>query len=128
MKVCLLAFVVAAFPATPFAQNLTGNEVLNACVDKNDSTLEAFCTGYIKGVIEGLKWGSALPALLDKQTAEEAELASSRLVGFCIPEEATLQQDIDIVIQYLQKNPQDRQGSARFLVQLALDEAFPCKP
>ena len=42
------------------AQNITGNDLLAAC-ESEELAQAGFCVGYIVGVIEGTRWGIAVP-------------------------------------------------------------------
>ena len=50
------------------------------------------------------------------------------LLDVCVPAEATLVQAVDIVKQYLDRNPMKHHMAAAGLVAEALQLAFPCKP
>lgn len=88
--------------------------------------MDGFCTGYVVGVVEGMKWGVAVPALMAGQEGEDINGMISILLQFCSPDAATWSQSIDRVVAYLSENPNERHLPARGLVQNALIEAFPC--
>lgn len=122
---CLVAFATAT-PASAEDPSLTGNQLLEICGASDDLAQQGFCIGYTVGVVEGMKWGVGGPMLRAGKTTEEANKMTEALLSFCVPEGATWGQYRDVVIGYLERNPQDRHGSARLLAQLALVEAFPC--
>jgi Rap1a immunity proteins len=65
------------------------------------------CYGYIIGVAD----------VFDSQNAS----------GVCMPKEAVARQVIDVVKKYLTEHPETRDYTAASEVQVALQEAFPCK-
>ena len=48
--------------------------------------------------------------------------------ALCVPGESTKGQLADVVIKYLEQNPERRHLEAGSLVPEALNRAFPCKP
>ena len=67
--------------------------------------------GYIQGVVDAA--GSGRPTSMDR--------------CFSIPGDVEAQQIEDIVRHYLDQHPATRQYSAAWLVEDALQEAFPCQ-
>jgi hypothetical protein len=135
MKKCLAASLHALWLASAAtAEPITGNMLLEACATENDATQQGFCIGYLIGVVEGLRYGASVPLFaitpLDSanpnQFKEIASMADGFL-GFCAPPEAQYSQHHEIVINYLSAHPETRHESARTQIQLALQEAFPCK-
>ena len=130
MKKSLLAYLTIGFlcPSIGQAEPVPGNDLLTACVEKSDLAKSGFCIGYLIGVVEGLRYGAAVPmfaAQMEGSTKEIGELADSFL-GFCPPPEVQYSQHFDIVVNYLTVHPETRHESARTLVISALAEAFPC--
>lgn len=123
----LLSFSLAvAIPALSGAQNTTGNQLHQAC-GASDAQLQAFCTGYVVGVIEGMKSGAAiLLAQAGTTKAEEVNALTDAIFEFCLPDTATYGQYVDVVKKYLQDSPANRHESARFLIFAALRGDFPC--
>ena len=62
---------------------------------------------------------------MDMEADDFNEFANS-IFGHCVPSEASNQQLRDIAVKYLAAHPENRHESARFLIWLALVEAFPC--
>ena len=121
------ALAFAALPSVAqVGANLTGNEIYEACNSADDLAKQGFCVGYIDGVVEGMRWGAAVPLIRAGTAKGEVDSLASMFLGFCIPEGATLGQYRDVMVGYLRRNPQDRHNSARLLMQLALSEAFRC--
>ncbi|MEZ5913442.1 MAG: Rap1a/Tai family immunity protein [Paracoccaceae bacterium] len=129
----LIVFVAAlamTLPRIAFAQNLDGNSLLEACESPAEQGLALFCSGYIMGVVEGLKWGSAstLVAIGTESSAAELNELSNNLLGYCTPPEAQFRQLQDIAINYLLAHPEQRHESARSMLLLAFRQAYPCPP
>ena len=85
-------------------QFVSGIQLLTNCEDGNDYT-EGHCTGYISGVFDN-------SIIINKQ---------------CLPQNATSGQMIKVVVEYLKEHPERLTTSASVLVQVAINEAFPCK-
>jgi hypothetical protein len=49
-----------------------------------------------------------------------------RIVGYCIPEHATLEQVTDVFCKYLKDFPEKRDGLPAILFSEALTKAWPC--
>jgi len=79
-------------------------------------------------MIEGLSWGATLVAfrLELAESVEEANTFNSIVLGYCIPSQSDNRQIADVVVASLHSNPSTRHESARILIVLALQEAFPC--
>jgi len=130
MRLVLAGVAIVSLTGSGYAQNLTGNELLEICSDERQAA-QGFCVGYVNGLIEGLKLGASVPMLRVNQEGgtiptAEIEALSSQLLGFCLPPEAQLGQFRELIVAYLKNTPKDRHGSARLLGQIALAEAYPC--
>lgn len=130
MKARVLALVCAFLSAgvTARAENVTGNEVYAACTIDNDLALDGFCAGYVIGLVEGLRYGAAVPLIVIRagENLENVALMADSFLGFCAPSEAQYSQHRDIIVKYLAAHPETRHESARTLAISALAEAFPC--
>lgn len=121
------AAILVALAASPLsAEPLTGNELLTICEQRDQLAQQGFCTGYILGALEGIKWGVSMPLIQIGQETNEADSNGNVLLGYCMPGEATLGQQRDVVVQFLLQNPSTRHGSARTIIQNAFKAAFPC--
>lgn len=126
MRILTLALYFA-FAGQAGAENLTGNELLAICEQsENDLAQSGFCMGYVLGAVEGIKWGVSVPLMMGGKSTESVEETGNVLLGFCLSPDATLGQFRDIVMKFLRDNPASRHDSARFLVQMAMRDAFPC--
>ena len=104
---------------------LTGDQFLEIC-QSPDMTQQGFCTGYLIGAVEGMRWGAGQPSLRAGRPVAEVQRDSDALLGFCLPSDATWGQHLDIALGYVEGHPEIRHASARLLAQLAFTEAFPC--
>ena len=84
-----------------------GNTLLTDCKSKVGTYNNGFCTGYIAGATDAV-----------------LHFAADRI---CKPDKGlNLGQIEDIVVKYLDDNPEKRQHTAGTLVYIALLETFPC--
>jgi hypothetical protein len=120
--------LLALLPGLGLAQSIDGNAVHAACQSQEQDVRIGFCIGYIGGVWDGIKLGSStvLIAAMEDQTIEEIDNASNTLLSVCMPPNVEQGQIIDVFSQYLDRNPAIRHESARSLLLLSLQEAFPC--
>jgi hypothetical protein len=111
----VLSLLVCSLPA--FAQ-----EFLASCSDKvqdkeNKTPLEymtsSYCIGYVSGFIEA----AAIDATVNVHTPL-----------FCLPEGSTNFQFMRVINRYINNHPERGHYELSVLVNLALTEAFPCKP
>lgn len=104
-----LAVVMVGHSSAQDAQNsyyfLDGNELSEKC--KNDKASAAF---YIMSVHDATEWLT--------------KLGVHRL--YCPPANGKTQQVLDIVCQYLDKNPSTRHYSGGWQIQTSLIAAWPC--
>lgn len=56
----------------------------------------------------------------------EVDFALGRVVGYCKPERATLEQVTDVFCAYLKDNPAERDGLPAIMFPKALTKAWPC--
>ena len=92
---------------------LSGEQLLNYC-GGDDPAARDGCTGFAMGVADA---------------AAEASAAGSLIGPFrvCRPEEVTGSETRDVIVQFLQTHPEERQShSAAGLAIQALAKAWPC--
>lgn len=119
MKRMILAAVVAALWSGQAAAQadirhfVDGNKLLSDCTSTVQHS-QSYCLGYIVGIADALA---------------EASSNGGSFRGFrsCSPGNRTQGQLLDVVVQWLQRNPQLRHYMASGLVAKALSDAFPCK-
>lgn len=85
---------------------VSGNQLLEHCSNDGNAQLHVGCAFYVMGVADTLP-------VAEPRTA-------------CPPREITGTEATDVVIRFLQGNPQYRHMSAASLVVGALQSAFPC--
>lgn len=127
LKIFLIVFFAYVGPSQ--GTTITGNQLLEACTDET-AILNGFCAGYIDGVRDGLVGGTANTLLAVGSKFEDAAGLNdtvNTLLNYCIPEASTAQQQTDVVVGYLKRNPATRHNGARFLIMQAFREAFPCE-
>jgi hypothetical protein len=102
---------VAQQPTTDFSK---GNGLLKVC--SSDRTVDSdICLGYIVGAADGLD-------LMNDQVKKKCNRSRS----FCYPSGVAFGQIRDVVINYLKANPDKRQDDSALLVELAMNQAWPC--
>jgi hypothetical protein len=93
-----------------------GNELLEDCTavsrgNPSGNFGPEWCYGFIMG---------------SHETRQLSVIAPSLVTG-CVPEEVTVGQEISIVVKYLREHPEKLHYPGSVLVNIALNEAFPCK-
>ena len=89
----------------------TGNRLYEDCRSGNYFN-RGYCGGYVTGIVDTLE------ALQSRGILPPTAL--------CVPEEVTKGQLADVVLKYLEQNPERRHLEAGSLVPEALNRAFPC--
>ena len=97
----------------------TGNNLYAVCRSDNTS-MSLLCMGYIDGVISGFYASSGYATFV----YDGVEVDTLR--GFCLPDGAEMEQQRDVVVNYLRRNPENRQSPAELLIHTAFMEAWPC--
>lgn len=127
MRGILLAGLCAIAPMESYAQNITGNDLLEACDAGPNSLPSAFCLGYVVGLTEGMMWGAGSLLLTGGKSAAEADTTARTLLDYCPPPEANVRQFVDIIVAHLKAHPDERHNSARVQAHTALSAAFSCQ-
>lgn len=124
----LAAAFIAASYCDAATKNLDGNKLLEAREAPKAEGRYFFCTGYILGIVEGIKWGASVTVIASGTELDTADLngLTDFMLGYCNPPEAELRQHLDIVVNFLVAHPERRHESARGLALDAFREAFPC--
>ena len=99
-----LFLVLSAPQAHPFD---TGNDLLLTCKENTDAVMVSLCSAYIVGVVNGYERAAPRPV-------------------FCRPA-TTVSQQMDVVIQFLERRPDIRHLSGAALIIAAMSGAFPCR-
>ncbi|MCW5770926.1 MAG: hypothetical protein KIT16_04760 [Rhodospirillaceae bacterium] len=112
LRILIVACAIVA--AATAAEARTGRflstpEFIRLCTASTNAVERQDCLGYISGVADALD-GNALDG-----------------IRACLPEAVTRKQLRDIVVEWLQANPQLRRFRAASLVATALAKKFPCR-
>jgi ABC-type sugar transport system substrate-binding protein len=122
----LCAFVASAAGATeiPLRTFYSGNDVYGFC--QHD---RAVAFAYVAGLYdEAAHAAFAIDSMrgLGKSGDAGVDFALRRVVGYCKPEHATLEQVTDVFCKYLREFPEKRDGFPPILFSEALTKAWPC--
>jgi hypothetical protein len=107
--IAVVMLIVSGQAAVAQQNSYSGATLLNPCkllVDTN-STENIFMQGVCDGIV-----GSAYFFLAD--------------IGFCPPQGASRAQSLRVVIQYVERNPQNQHLHLATLAERAFKEAWPC--
>ncbi|WP_341232344.1 Rap1a/Tai family immunity protein [uncultured Methylophaga sp.] len=123
MKGILLTLTVFAtsLSITPSYATGTGNELLSECtsairyLDEGQGK-DHFGIGHCLGLIQGIRDTLDLFSYAHPESGLKA----------CIPTQVTTMQNIRVVVDYLQKNPDKLHQDTIVLTLIALREGFPC--
>lgn len=129
----LLALTLPAFagnvPDRPLFSDkvfFNGNDVYQWC-QHDKASVQTYVGGMydmsVHGafVIDGLRHFGTMP-----NNDVEVDYALNRVVGFCKPEHATLEQMTDVFCAYLRNTPAERNGLPSIMFNDALKKAWPC--
>jgi hypothetical protein len=115
MKRLLFLALLGLGMAGPAAAGfVTGDKLFEFCQARSGSAQNVYCLGYIVGVADMVD-----DPLLSKVLPSQAK--------FCVPDKLQSNQLKDVVVSYLQNNPQERVFQAQALIVVALSKAYPCK-
>ena len=114
---------------------VVGNSLHDACTDDPtdpSGVKDAFCVGYVIGVVEAARWGVFISLLVTSEGSDQIDTEAVNsfadfVLNICFPSNANNGQIVDVVRQYLIDNPAVRHEPARGLITTALSEAFPCQ-
>jgi hypothetical protein len=125
--VCCLLGALQAVPAS--AKYFDGNKLLEFCQEPEESKISGICWGYIIGVINGIQHVVAYQEYYNDIEIDGFRISKDLLEvskPFCIPDEVTRGQQINVAVEFLKTHPSERDKDVRFLISDALKEAFPC--
>jgi hypothetical protein len=109
MRALLLSIVIIAAASTSYAASpvfafVHGNDLYPGCQKTPDNG----CFAYLSGVADAL------------------EMVAPRLTNICRPKGVTIDQMMDVLIDWLEDHPAERHRPAAKLAGLAFAEAWPC--
>jgi hypothetical protein len=105
-----------------------GNMLLQMCSNPSDVT-QAFCSGYVVGLLEGHKFGAFLMyghAVGESLETDRGNEIVETSLGFCIPSNVEYGQIVDAFVRFLDQAVEARHETARSLFVSAMGEAYPC--
>lgn len=107
---------------------VTGSTLLQLCDGGLSDKGSTGCLFYIVGYLDGVEFGGMISTIQIEgyQDYDTAHHTHQRLVGFCVPENATNGQIQLVVTKYLRDHPERLHQSAKFLIPDAMTDAFPC--
>lgn len=110
---CTFVLLTATTPAKAdvFENTQTGNGLLGLCRSSDNSREMLACYSYLKGTLDG--W------LTSENTFRNEP-------SFCIPKGVTLIQLRDILVRWLDDNPERRHAEGSALIVNAIVRSFPC--
>ena len=117
-KIILVALVLTglashqANAATGMQGYFDGNRLYSDCKNESDTMAQGFCVGYVSGLVD-----------LD---LVYASMIDGYRPQYCLRSSVNPMHLKDIVTQYLEANPEQRQHPAAGNVIMALKNAFPC--
>jgi len=109
---------------------MTGDDVHSWC-ESNRSMALAYASGiadHSARVSYTLDISVRMPPDSRLKTFSDVtlDLAKDLLVGYCIPDQATMEQITDVFCSFLKDTPKDRNLPATSLFQSAMRKAWPC--
>jgi hypothetical protein len=116
--VVLVGVVLSLLPLSGSAEEpaLSGTVLLKHCESAlQDSTPRSFEAGVCVGMLQTLRY---IQPLLDPKYGK---------ASYCLPQGLPNEQEVRVVVTYLQSHPERLQEEGRTLALDALHEAFPCK-
>jgi hypothetical protein len=123
---CILVVPAAGAVELPATAFYSGNDVYDFC--QHDRTA-AFA--YVAGLYDGAAHAAfAIDGMRDlgksPRNGTAVDFALKRVVGYCKPKHATLEQVTDVFCKYLREFPEKRDGLPAILFSEALTKAWPC--
>ncbi|MEP3279365.1 MAG: Rap1a/Tai family immunity protein [Stappiaceae bacterium] len=126
--------LISLFIASPSdgASGMTGEQLYKYCSASEDDVVPAtFCRGYLIGLVDGAGYGTSntfhlLDLLGERRAPTNWPEAVSSFLNYCPPEDTDFEQIVVTVVNFLEKNHQDRHLSADYTVWEALRDKYPC--
>lgn len=126
MKHPILSAVLALGASAASAQMTDGNNLWEVCSGPA-RTDQAFCTGYVAGMME-IGIFTAVTATADDGGDMATTLENIQdFLGYCTPPNVYLPQIVEVFKSYLENSPARSHLPGNVLYTEAMQEAFPCK-
>jgi hypothetical protein len=117
--VSICVFVAMFASQRTIAAELTGAELLEACLSAPQSVTRERCESYIAGVFDGIDTFLTSLRLLHPGSDAYPSL-------YCVPPSTTNKDLVDATVEYLTKHPSTRHFGASSEILLAVEQAYPC--
>jgi hypothetical protein len=123
------ALFLTVLCSTTLRAQMDGNKLLSECTvtirqmdtgvspDSANQIDDVHCLGFIEGVLEGLVVG---------ESAGDENHTATKKRYVCIPDGASLGQNVRVVVKWMKEHPKDLHRRAALLIYVALLEAYPC--
>ncbi len=119
--VLVAALCVAGSGSTSVAQEQrilsTGNGYFSQCENDPSGFIGGLCLGYVMGLTN-----IVTPSL----TGKPIDIIEGRGLAYCVPSNVTNGQYMDVVLDFLRRNPRHRHQYTVAIFVAAMNEAFPC--
>lgn len=118
LLIVLVGAVLGLLPVSGAAEEpaLSGDVLLKHCESAlKEQTPQSFGAGFCVGMLRTLTY---IQPLLDSQYGK---------AGYCLPQGLNDEQEVRIVVTYLQSHPERLKEEGQTLALDALHQAFPCK-
>ncbi|WP_062180656.1 Rap1a/Tai family immunity protein [Sphingopyxis sp. C-1] len=96
----------------------TGNAFFVTCEKKSGDFFGGVCVGYVMGLST---------MITPNLNATAADFMAQRKLAYCTPDGVTNGQYLDVVLDFLRRNPKHRHQYMPSIFVVAMSEAFPCK-
>ena len=108
--------------------DLSAERMLSACRDVAAARITDGGIVMPKDFDSGLCWGAfgVLQTVISIVHVNEEDKTYSRVLGVCVPSDATRSQLIAIFVEFAKRNPQRYHEDFYFVTKDALKAAFPC--
>lgn len=117
--VSICVFIAMLTSRRTAAAEITGADLLAACLSAPRSVTRERCESYIAGVLDGVDTFLTSLRLLHPGSNAYPSL-------YCVPPVATKKDLVDATVDYLTKHAVKRHFGASSEVLLAMEQAFPC--
>lgn len=139
---CVLMLAGQSEPTPRELAVFTGNELLSSCekyekydhaarrLTADETAAAGMCAAYVSGFVDASTTYnsllSQLDAALQKSEADGARVRHRISPMACIPEGATYEQTVRVVLKYLRDHPEKLHERRSTLMLEAIASAFPC--
>ena len=132
----ILILLMCALSTNARGDIFSGNKMHEACSTKSRVPIVTYVSGVVdkatndRDYLAGSQAGLAMTekdTTVREKTSRVLEWAVSAAKPYCIPANVTTTQMADLFCKYLAQNPATRNEGAAYLVDKALEAAWPCR-